>query len=189
MRHCQDCDRNYSDKYFRKHCRSNKHLDKTFEFKFIYKTENIVVNEIDKSLSDIVRKHQRKFQWFYIVSKINNKKIIGYPKRILLKYYDKNELIHAEFNLYSNRDDMAFNHYLTQPKPMIETMMIKILDKHPEKLKILEYSDVPYYEYLILKYYGFVVTNRVDNSVVCYVRNDWLNNIPKEPNDEFKQIL
>ena len=33
---------------------------------------------------------------------------------------------------------------------MLETLMIKNLDKYPEKLKILEYSKAPYYEYLIL---------------------------------------
>ena len=129
MRHCQDCNRSYSDKYFRKHCRSNKHLNKAYEYKYIYKTENVYVNEIDNTLSDIVEKHRRKFDSFYIVSRINNKKIIGYPKRLLLKYYDKNELINGEFNLYSNRKDMSFNHFISQPKPMIETMMIKVLDR------------------------------------------------------------
>ena len=146
MRHCHYCNRNYSEKYLGNHCRSNKHLDKAFGVKYRYKTEKIFVNEIDKTLSDIVKRHRRKFHSFYIVSKTNNKKIIGYPKRILLKYYDKNELINVEFNLYSNRDDMTFNHYISQPKPMIESIMIKVLDKYPEKLEILEYSGVPYYE-------------------------------------------
>ena len=163
-------------------------MKKAFGIKYIYKTENIIVDEVDKALSSIVEKHRRRFHSFYIVSKINNKKLIGYPKRILLKYYDKNDLINVEFNLYSNRDDMAFNHYILQPKPMIETMMIKILDKYPQKLKTFEYIGTPYYEYLILKYYGFAVINP-DNSIVYCVRNDWLNNIPKEPNDDFKEIL
>ena len=188
MRHCQYCNRNYSDKYLRNHCRSNKHLDKAFGVKYTYKTEKILVNEIDNTLSNIVEKHRRKYHSFYIVSKINNKKIIGYPKRILLKYYDNTELINVEFNLYSNRDDMTFNHYILQPKPMIETMMIKFLDKYPQKLKILEYIGASYYEYLILEYYGFAVINP-DNSIVYCVRNDWLNNAPKEPDDDFKEIL
>ena len=71
---------------------------------------------------------------------------------------------------------------------MIETMMIKILDKYPQKLKILEYSGVPYYEYLILNYYRFAIKNQ-NNSIVYCVRNDWLNNAPEEPNDDFKEIL
>ena len=35
---------------------------------------------------------------------------------------------------------------------MLETLMIKNLDKYPEKVKVLEYSKAPYYEFLILKY-------------------------------------
>ena len=132
MRYCQYCNRNYSDNYLRNHWRSNKHLNKVFEIKYTYKTEKIFVSEIDKTLSDIVKKHQRKFHSFYIVSKINNKRIVGYPK---IKYYDKNELINVEFDLYSNRNDMTFIHYILQPKSMIETMMIKILDKYPQKKK------------------------------------------------------
>ena len=80
---------------------------------------------------------------------------MGFPKRVLLKYYDKDEMINVEFNFHSNRNDMSFNHYILQPKPMLETLLIKNLDKSPEKLKILEYSKAPYYEYLIFKYYGF----------------------------------
>ena len=45
MRHCHNCNRNYSDKYFRK----------PFGVKYIYKKkENILVNEIDNTLSDII---------------------------------------------------------------------------------------------------------------------------------------
>ena len=39
---------------------------------------------------------------------------------------------------------MSFYYYLIQPKPMLETLMIKNLDKYPEKFKILEYSKAPY---------------------------------------------
>ena len=35
MRHCRDCNKNYSDKCFNKHCRSNIHLKKAFEVKYI----------------------------------------------------------------------------------------------------------------------------------------------------------
>ena len=76
MRHCQDCNRSYSDKYFRAHCRSNNHFKKTFGVKYIYKKENILVNGINNTLSNIIKKHKRKFHSFYIVCKINNKKIM-----------------------------------------------------------------------------------------------------------------
>ena len=147
MRQCQDCDRIYSDNYFRKHIRSDILLKKAFEVKYIYKKENIFVSETDNILSSIIEKHKRKFHSFYIVCKINNnKKIIGYPKRVLIKYYDKKELINVEINFYSNRENMAFNYYILQPKPILETMIIKNLDRYPEKLKIFDYSKAPYYD-------------------------------------------
>ena len=159
-----------------------------FGVKYIYKKENTVINEIDNTLSDIIKEHKRKFHSFYIVCKINNKKIIGYPKRVLLKYYDKDEMINVEFNFHSNREDMSFNYYISQPKSTLETMLIKNLDKYPEKLKLLEYSKAPYYEYLILKYYGFGGITH-DNRLVFCVRDDWLNNEPREPDNSFKEIL
>ena len=31
---------------------------------------------------------------------------MGYPKHVLLKYYDKDEMINVEFSFHSNREDM-----------------------------------------------------------------------------------
>ena len=113
---------------------------------------------------------------------------MGYPKRVLLKYYDKDEMINVELNFHSNKEDMSFNSHISQPKPILETLLIKNLDKYPEKLKILEYSKAPYYEYLKLKYYGFGVIVH-DNRLVFCVRGDWLNNAPTKPMINFKEIL
>ena len=68
---------------------------------------------------------------------------MGFPKRVLLKYYDKDVVINVEYNFYSNRKDMSFNHYISQPKPMLETLVIKNLDKYPKNLKMFEYSKAP----------------------------------------------
>ena len=188
MRHCQNCNKIYSDKSFGKHCHFNNHLKKAFEVKYTCKKENILVNEIDNILSDIIGEHKRKFHSFLIVCKIKNKKIMGFPKRVSLKYYDKDEMINVEFIFHSNRNDMSFNYYLSQPKTMLETMLIKNLDKYPEKLKILESNKAPYYEYLIFKYYGFGVIDP-NNRLVSCVRSDWLNNTPREPDNDFKEVL
>ena len=188
MKLCENCNRDYSDKYFRKHSRSNEHLKNAFEIKYIYITENILVNEIDNSLSNKINKHKRKFHSFLFVCKINNKKSMGFPKRVLIKCYDKDAWIKIEFNFYSNRKDMSFNHYLSQPKSVLESLLIKNLDKYPENLKILEYSKAPYYGYLVLKYYGFAVYVHGGNLIFC-VTDNWLNNSPKEPNNDFKEIL
>ena len=188
MRHCQNCNRDYSDKFFRKHCRTNNRLKRTFGVKYICKKENILVNEIDNTLSDIIEEHKRKFHSFLIVCKINNKKIFSYPKRVSLIYYDKDEMINVEFNFHSNRENMSFNYYISQPKAMLETLLIKNLDNNPEKLKILIYSKAPYYDYLIPKYYGFGVIVHNNRLVFC-VRDDWLNDSPREPDNSFREIL
>ena len=65
MKYCLNCNRVYSDKYFRKHCRTNNHIKRTFEVKYICKKENILVNEIDNTLSDIIEEHKRKFHSFF----------------------------------------------------------------------------------------------------------------------------
>ena len=72
--------------------------------------------------------------------------------------------------------------------PNLETLMTKKFDEYPEKFKVLEYSKAPYYEFLLLKYYGFGIINP-DNRLVSCVRGDWLNNSPTEPNNDFRQIL
>ena len=92
----------------------------------IYIKKNILVNDIDNALYEIIEKHKRNFHSFLIVCKIKNKKIFSYPKRVLLKYYDKDEMINVEFNFHSNREDMSFNYYLSQSKPMLETLLINI---------------------------------------------------------------
>ena len=72
MRHCQNCNRDFPDKYFRKHCLTNNHFKKAFGVRYIYKKENAFVNEIDNTLSTIVEKHKRKFIFFVCI--IINKK-------------------------------------------------------------------------------------------------------------------
>ena len=113
---------------------------------------------------------------------------MGFPKRVSLKHYDKDEMINVEFHFYSNRKDKCFNYYISQPEPMLETLLIKNLDKYPEKLKILEYSKAPYYDYLRIKYYGFGIVNG-DRSLVFCLKSEWLDNTPREPNNDFKEFL
>ena len=72
---------------------------------------------------------------------------------------------------------------------MLETLLIKNLDKYPESLKILQYSKAPYYENLILKHYGFGIVDHYNRLVFCVRGDDWLKNTPTEPDNDFKKIL
>ena len=152
MKYCHSCDRDYSDAYIRKHYRSDNHLKKTFEIKHIEKHKKILVKDIDSVFSDFYKKHKRKFNYFCIICKINNRKYMGCPKHVLLKYYDKDAMVNVEFNLYSNIKDLTFNYYLSLPKPMLESLLIKNFDKYPEKLKVLPDTKAPYCKMLKLKH-------------------------------------
>ena len=45
---------------------------------------------------------------------------MDFPKRVFLKNYDKDEMVNVEFKFHSKREDMSFNYYISQPKPMLE---------------------------------------------------------------------
>ena len=115
MRHCQNCKKDFSDKYFGKHCRTDNHLRKAFGVKYISKKENILVNEIDNTLSNIIEEHKRKFHSFLIVCKINNKKIIK-RRDVIKRSSDKNWLFLDQFFL--NHDPCR------QPKPSPPTLKV-----------------------------------------------------------------
>ena len=152
MKYCHSCDIDYSGTYIRKHYRSDKHLKKTFEIKHVERHKNILVKDIDSVFSDLFEKHKRKFKYFFIICKINNRKYKGCPKHVLLKYYDKDAMVNVEFNLYSNIENLTFNYYLSLPKPMLENLLIKHFDKYPEKLKVLADNKAPYCRMLKLKH-------------------------------------
>ena len=152
MTYCHSCDKDYSRKYIRKHYSSERHLKKTFDIKHIKRHEKILVKDIDSVYSDLFKKHKRKFIYFIIICKINNRKYDGIPKRALLKCYNKDAMLNVEFILYSNMEDLTFNYYLTLPKPMLENLLIKIFDKYPEKLRVLDDNKAPYCRMLKLKH-------------------------------------
>ena len=47
---------------------------------------------------------------------------------------------------------MKFIYYLSKPKPMLETTLIKVFDKYPERLKLLHDTRAPYCRMLKLKH-------------------------------------
>ena len=74
------------------------------------------------------------------------------------------------------------------PKSMLETTLIKTLDRYPEKLKIFEHNWMPYYIYLTLKNFG-VIKKDVDGFIInYYLDNDWSENPPLTPNEGKKRF-
>ena len=117
------------------------------------------------------------------------KKSFKYENRnSLSKYYNRNDLINITFNFRSNVIDMSLNYYIKMPKSMLETTLIKTLDRYPEKLKIFEHNWMPFYNYLTLKYFGFIKKD-VDWFIInYYLDNDWRENPPLTPNEQKKRF-
>ena len=66
---------------------------------------------------------------------------------------------------------MSFNFYLSQPKSILETTLIKTLDKNPNLLKVLHGEKTPYYSHFLLKPYGFIIKAH-NNELVFITRDD-----------------
>ena len=75
------------------------------------------------------------------------------------------------------------------PKSMLETTLIKTLDRCPEKLKIFEHNWMPYYKYLTLKYYGVVERDSHGCIIRYYLEHNWEERLPLAPSEELKKIL
>ena len=99
--------------------------------------------------------HRRMFKYFRIKYRINSKSF----NSISEKYYNKDDLFSVQISCYSDKEDIMFDYYLTLPKPMLTTTLIKTLARYPEKLKILKPSKVPYYHCMMLKYEMYEIWN------------------------------
>ena len=190
MVYCRDCKRDYSNKSYDRHILTKSHLNKAYRFKHIYNVKNILVSDVDDALDDIIDEYTQMFHSFEMVYQFGDiKKSFKYENRnSLSKYYNRNDLINITFNFYSNVIDMSFNYYIKMPKSMLETTLIKTLDRYPEKLKIFEHNWMPYYNYLTLKYFG-VIKKDVDGFIInYYLDNDWRENPPLTPNEEKKRF-
>ena len=74
-----------------------------------------------------------------------------------IKHIEKHENIFVKdiesgFCDLFNKHKRKFNYYLSRPKPMLETTLIKIFDKYPRKLKVLPDNKTPYCRILKLKH-------------------------------------
>ena len=152
MVYCLECNRDYSTKSYNRHILTKTHLNKAYRFKHIYNVNNILVSDVEDALNDIIDEYTQMFHSFEMLYHFGDiKKGFWYPANGLSKYYNENDLINITFNFYTTIFDMYFTYYMRQPKSLLEATLIKNLDKHPEKLKILEDNHIPYYRYLVMK--------------------------------------
>ena len=115
-------------------------------YKEEYLVKNIRLNIINKTIKNHVLEHKKKYIRF-----IFNCKIDG-----MIDKNSKNNKVNLYITFYSEKEDLPHNHYLKFPKPMIETKMLKILDKNLLLIKSLEayLNPIPLLNFIILKYWG-----------------------------------
>ena len=110
MAYCLECNRDYSIKSYKRHVLTKTHLNKAYRFKHIYILNNILVSDVDDALNDIIDEYTKTFTSFDMVYQFGNiDKFFWYPRNVLSKYYNRNDLINITFYFYSNVIDMSFN--------------------------------------------------------------------------------
>ena len=169
-----ECNRDYSNKSYNSHILTKTHLNKAYIFKHIYNVNNLLVSDVDDVLSDKIDEYTQIFHSFEMLYYFGDiKKFFWYPGNVLSKYYNKNDLINITFTFYSNMSDMFFNYSMGQPKSLLETTLIKNLDRYPEKFKRLEKNITAYYEYLVMKHYGVVERDSHGRIIRYYLEHNW----------------
>ena len=85
-------------------------------FKQEYFVENIKIININKTISNYILEHKKKFTRFKFECRIEA--VIG--------KFNKNKKVNVYITFYSHKEDVTLNHYiLSCPKPMIEIKMLK----------------------------------------------------------------
>ena len=133
--------------------------------------KNIRINNINKTIKNHILEHIKKFLRFKFNCKIDG----------MIDKHSKIKKVNLYITVYSEKEDLTHNYYLKFPKPMIETKMLKILDKNPLLIKSLgAYLDSnPLINLIIFKYWGYI--SNKNKLVHDY---DWYESDPKHPSQE-----
>ena len=145
-------------------------------YKEEYLVKNIRINNINKTIKNQILEHKKKLIRFKFNCKIDG----------MIDKYSKNNKENLYITFYSEKEDLTQNHYLNFPKPIIETKMLKVLDKNPLLIKSLgAYLDpIPLIRFIIFKYWGYI--NTKNELVHDY---NWYESDPKHPSQEILHIL
>ena len=105
--------------------------------------ENIRVNNINKTINKYILENKKKFIRFKLGCRIDS----------TIDKFVKTNKINLYITFYSDKKDVTHNYYFKYPKPMIENLMLRFLDKNPLLNKSLgAYLDPnPLPDYIIYK--------------------------------------
>ena len=123
-------------------------------YKEEYLKKNIKINNINKTISEYILDHKKKYIKFKFDCRTDS---------VIEKSNENNKVI-LYIMFYSEKEDVTFKYYLQCPKSMIEYRMLKLLDTNPLLIKLLRrYLDpYPLILYIINKYRGRIeiINNR-----------------------------
>ena len=91
-------------------------------YKQEYFVENIKINNINKTISNYILEHKKKFIRFIFKCRIDS----------VIDKFNKNNKVNLYITFYSEKEDVTHNYYSKCPKPMTEYQMLKILDANPQ---------------------------------------------------------
>ena len=145
-------------------------------YKEEYLVKNIKINTINKIINNYILEHKKKFIRFKLDCRIDS----------TIEKSNKYNKVDLYIIFYSEKKYLTHNYYLKFPRPMIETKMLKILDKNPLLIKSLgAYVDPnPLIDLVIFKYWGYI--NNKNKLVHDY---NWYESDPKHPSQELLDFM
>ena len=148
-------------------------------YKEEYLVKNIRLNNINKTINNLILEHKKKFLKFKFDCRIDS----------VIEKFDKNIKVNLHIIFYSEKKDVTHNYYLKCPKPMVETHMLKILDINPSLIKSVGgYLElIPPLERIIYKYWGRI--DFINNKNKLVLDRNWYEFNPKQPSRELLELM
>ena len=188
--YCDICDKYISNK--NKHIKTDLHKRLAVSVVNRYHIKIVYVKEIDNVLNEHITDYNKKFLNFVCYWEIQNENFcykinFGWINRPniqigekLIKRYDCSQrvFVHIKIVFVTDLVFLSYDHYIKQPRQMIERKICKMVDQNPNLIKTLNVVPTPFRRYIIIKNWGF---NQVDPfGIICdYVPLDCEN---LEPN-------
>ena len=100
----------------------------------------------------------------YLCSKIDlgwlNLPFVVISDEIIKRYKcNEKELVDLKIMFITGLEYQSYNHYLQQPRPMIERQICKKTDRNPNLIKTLDKMPTPYSRHIIKKHWGYKYFN------------------------------
>ena len=145
-------------------------------YKEEYLVKNIGISNINKTINIYILEHKKRFMRFKFDCKIDG----------IVDYYSKYKKVNLYITFYSEKEDLTLNYNLKIPKPMIETKLLRKLDKNPLLIKSLgaHLDPSPLINRIIFKYWGYINDkNQLDHDY------NWHESDPKYPSQELLEFM